>query len=186
MAALAAAIFSGLGISPSLQFYGVFGGAGGGGKRALATGIVAKCQSSVAGAGFSLPTGNAPTPTCDVDGQQAYLSFAAGSSQTIYDRFELPADWNKSLNLVLTAWSSGTASPTINAALVCISTGATSNPAYGSNQPVSLSIGAGSARSRSVTTLDTTGCAATDALYFRLAITANVTALNVLTVQLTE
>jgi len=163
------------------------GGSGGSSTaRILLAGIAAKCQSGVAGAGFNLPSSNAPTATCDADGQHAYLAFAAGTAQTIYDSVRLPADWAGSLKLVLDAWSTGTLTPTINAALVCIGAAATSNPTYGANQAVSLTVGAGSARSTSTTTLTTTDCSAGNWLRFRLVITADTTALNVLTAQLTE
>jgi hypothetical protein len=154
--------------------------------RTLLPGIAAKCQSAVAGAGFSLPSANAPTPTCDADGQQAYLTFTAGTAQTIYDRVELPGDWSGVLKLIITAWSSGANAPTINAYVACVAAAATSNPTYGGAQAVSLTPGAASARTRVVTTLTTSGCSATNALYLKIIITANTTDLNVLRASLTE
>lgn len=156
------------------------------GGRILLAGIAAKCQSAVAGAGFSLPAADAPTPTCDADGQQAYLTFTAATAQTIYDRIELPADWSGVLKLVMTAWSTGEKQPTINAYLACIAAAATTNPTYGDAQPITLVPGAASARTRVSTTLTTGACAATNALYLKIVITANTTDLNVLTAQLTE
>lgn len=154
--------------------------------RILLAGIAAKCQSAVAGAGFSLPAANAPTPTCDADGQQAYLTFTAATEQTVYDRIELPADWSGVLKLVMTAWSTGQKQPGINVYLVCVAATATSNPSYGGAQAVTLVPGAANARTRISTVLTTTGCAATDTLYLKVSVTANTTDLNVLTLQLTE
>jgi hypothetical protein len=167
---------------------------GTGGPRPLSgPGVAAKCQSAVAGAGFSLPSAGAPTATCEPDGIQAYLAFTANTLQTAYDRFDLPVDWTGALKLVLTGYSASTTVPAINVYLSCISTGATAAPTFGAAQAVSLTPAASSGRTSVSATLltDATNankaCAAGDAVTWKLAITAAAAAdLRVLGVRFTE
>lgn len=156
-------------------------------------GIAAKCQSGVAAAGFSLPSSNAPSATCESDGFQAYLAWTANTAQTAYDRFILPADWTGTLKLVIGAYSTSTSAPTVGIQLSCISTAAVASPTFGTSQSISLTPGATSGRTSVSTTLTTTNtyankaCAAGDMVTWKLAITANAAAdLRVLSVRFTE
>ena len=148
-------------------------------------GTAAKCQGGIAGAGFGVPaslvqpsTDAPPQATCEADGFHAYLAFTQSVEQIITDEFELPSVWTGNLSLILDGWSASTNAPTINVALLCISTAATSGGTYGIAQPVSFTPGGSSGRTVVTAVLSTDAphatkaCAAGDLVQWKLDVTA--------------
>ena len=156
-------------------------------------GTAAKCQAGVAAMAFSFGTSAAPSAVCENDGIQAYVDFAAGAAQTVYDRFLLPSDWSGSLAVTVVAYSPGTASPGITLSLACVTNTVTANPVFGVAQVIPLTPNSLSAATRVKIGLQTSGayankvCAAGDLVEWRLTISSAAAAdLRVLSVLFTE
>jgi len=156
-------------------------------------GTAAKCQAGVAAMAFSFGASGAPSAVCESDGIQAYVDFAAGASQTVYDRFLLPSDWSGSLAVTVVAYATSSASPAITLSLACVTNTVTANPVFGAAQLIPLTPNALSGATRVKIGLQTSGayanraCAAGDLVEWRMTISSAAAAdLRVLSVLFTE
>jgi hypothetical protein len=137
---------------------------------------------------FSLPTSGAPTPTADADATQAYLTFAADTTQTVYARTKLPSDWAGTLIFAGSAYAGGTgALQTFNIQTACVGSGATTNPTYNTADAVSVTPAVTRVTFSKTLVNGLTGCAAGRSLYVKIVIKANAGyAFNLLEAQITE
>jgi hypothetical protein len=163
------------------------GGGGGGTGPTTKTYMAAKCQNTVAGAGFSMGTTDAPVPVCDSGSETLFgvLRFTT-AGQKVYDSFPLPPVFS-SMSVVLTARTASTSGNSVFAIeTACVGdneslgTGATGGPAW--NAPQVLTLAAKTTANRHTigteTPLTVTGCSANELFLFRISRHSSTTAEN--------
>ena len=139
----------------------------------------AVCQNTVAGAGFSTPSTNAPTAACDSGTNTLFgvLQFTEASTQSAQTWFQLPDSftsaevefyWRTSATSGDVAWQVQTACLATSEAL---GNAASGGPSWNTTQEIT-STADGTARDIvriALTSLTTTGCAANELLLLRLS-----------------
>lgn len=139
----------------------------------------AVCQNTVAGAGFSTPSSNAPTADCDSGTNTLFgvLQFTEASTQSAQTWFQLPDSftsaevelyWRTSATSGDVAWQFQTACLATSEAL---GNGGSGGPSWNTTQEIT-STADGTARDIvriALTSLTTTGCAANELLLLRIS-----------------
>jgi hypothetical protein len=160
---------------------------GGGSGPTTKTYMAAKCQNTVAGAGFSLPATNAPTAICDSGANSLFgvLRFTA-NGQSAQDAFQLPPSFS-AMTIILTGRTSSTTGDSVfNLETACVGddedlgTGGANGPIWNSAQAISLAAKATTNRNTisSETNVTTTGCAQNELFLFRISRDATTTTTN--------
>lgn len=164
------------------NFTGTCTAVGNGGTARYLFNAATICQAGAqAGSAFSWGASAAPTPACEADGGSGYLSFAAGTAQTVYAMFRIPSVWSGAANLTIEGWSTGTAAPTIAVTHYCAATGtAISGGTYANSQSPTITMQASSGLSQVTQSLDVTGCSAGDEYRMKITITGNTTDFNLI------
>ncbi len=154
------------------------GGGGGGTGPTTKTFMAAKCQNTVAGAGFSLGSTNAPTAVCDSGANVVFgvLRFTA-SGQQAFDSFPLPPTF-AGMNLVVSGRTASTEGNSVyGIETACVGDGedlgaaGTGGPAWNATQLISLAAKTTANRMTvgAETPLTTTGCEANELFLFRIS-----------------
>jgi hypothetical protein len=149
--------------------------AGGGGGSGSITEFkeykAARCQNTVAGAGFSTPSTGAPVPAC-VTGSNvlaAVLQFEDTATETVQDHFRYPASitavaltikWRTSVTSGNVVWQLATA---------CVADAETVDPSWNTAQTVTDAAKGTTLQTNDATisSVTTTGCAAGEEMFFR-------------------
>lgn len=157
------------------------GGGGGGGSVASPTTktyMAAKCQNTVAGAGFSMGVTDAPAAICDSGAETLFgvLRFTA-DGQRVFDSFPLPTTFS-AISAVVTARTASTSGNSVFAVeTACVGnneslgSAGTGGPSW--NAPQSITLAARSTANRHTISADTpltiTGCSANELFLFRIS-----------------
>jgi hypothetical protein len=143
----------------------------------------AKCQAGVAVPNFNLPSSNAPTAACQSGtAYGAVLQFAAKTTQSFLEHFQLPADWSGAPNTIdlELAGRSADAAHSVNVTVqyACVGTsGGIDNLAFQSAGTASFVPNAGRNRTRTMlANLAAAGCGANDEYYFTVSIATDAAA----------
>jgi hypothetical protein len=164
-------------------------GGGGGGPAAPTTKtyLAAKCQNTIAGAGFSMGATDAPTPLCDAGAETLFgvLRFTA-AGQRVFDAFPLPATFS-GISAVVTARTASTTGNSVFAfETACVGsdeslgTGSSGGPSWNPAQLITLPAkSAANLHTVSANTpLTVTGCAANELFLFRISRHSSTTTAN--------
>jgi hypothetical protein len=132
----------------------------------------AKCQNTVAGAAFSLPTANAPVAVCQTGTNTtdyATLDWDDVPTKSAYDFVLLPTGTLPTIR-VDAGWSTSATSGTVNwrIAVACVS--ANPDPAFGADQTISATAAAvaNQITRSTLSALTLTGCSAGQQMRFRI------------------
>lgn len=163
------------------------GGGGGAASPTTKTYMGAKCQNTVAGAGFSMGSTDAPTPMCDSGANTLFgvLRFTA-TGQRVFDSFPLPTTFS-AISAVITARTASTTGSSVFAfETACVGgdeslgSGGTGGPAW--NAPQLITLGAKASANLHTVSSDTpltvTGCSANELFLFRISRHSSTTATN--------
>lgn len=163
------------------------GGGGGASSGTTKTYLAAKCQNTVAGAGFSMGTTDAPTPLCDsgTDTLFGVLRFTA-DGQRVTDAFPLPAEFSAAAVVVTarTASTSGNSVFAFETACVgndeSLGSAGSGGPSWNAAQLITLAARSTANRHTvsSETPLNVTGCSANELFLFRITRHSTTTTTN--------
>lgn len=153
---------------------GAAGGGGGGGAAWERQFIAARCQNTVAGAGFSLPSSNAPTAVCRAGTNTtswATLDWDDTGTKTVFDTLVLPSPLPSTVkvDIAVSTATSATAAVNFRVATACSTTG-NPDPAFNTAQTIGVipSTTANNIVSATLDPLTIAGCSAGGQLRFKI------------------
>ncbi len=165
----------------------VVSGAGGASSVMTKGYIAARCQNTVASAGFSLPSSGAPLPVCDAGAATLFgaLRFTE-ANQSAQDTFPLPPAFAE-MSVVMTARTSSTSGNSVfGLETACVGdneafgTGGTEGPSWNPVQTIAIPARTAALRSSisAETLVTTTGCEANEMFLFRISRHTSTTTTN--------
>ncbi len=130
------------------------------------------CQNVTATAGFSTPAANPAAAACVTGANTNYgvLQFVDAATDSVQDRFFLPATWTGTVDLAIKWRSTAVAGDVVwQVQTICVADGATGDPAFNAASTVTDATKgvANQWNDAAITTVDVTGCAAGAELLFR-------------------
>lgn len=133
----------------------------------------ARCQNTVAGAGFSLPSTNAPTATCQTGTNTtawATLDWDDTGTKTAFDFLMLPNPLPSTVRVDIAGSTGTTATAAVNFRIATACVSGNPDPAFNTAQTISFSPSstAGNIVTATLNTLTLTGCSAGQQLRFRI------------------